>query len=88
MKLAMAENYSSGAKQAAEKGLILGKTWQEHTSRAEARIDSIDFIPGMNPRPTDRLSFSATCKARWFLLAIYGTAEAVPFQDPTFTTGC
>jgi hypothetical protein len=27
-------------------------------------------------------------KARLFLSTIYGTAEAVPFQNLTFTTGC
>ena len=55
---------SSGAKQAAEKVLILGEIWQKHTSGAEARVDLIGFIPGMNPRPTTRMLFSAACKAR------------------------
>ena len=32
------------------------------------------------------MGFSAACKARLFLSTIYGTAEAVPFQNPTFTT--
>jgi hypothetical protein len=31
-------------------------------------------MPGMNPRPTARMSFSASCKA-------------VPFQNSTSTTG-
>jgi len=39
------------------------------------RIDSIGVMPGMNPRPTARMSFSVSC-------------EAVPFQNSTSTTGC
>jgi hypothetical protein len=27
-------------------------------------------------------------KARRYISTVYGTAEAVPFQNPTFTTGC
>jgi len=37
-------------------------------------IDSIGIVPGMNPRPTARLSFSASCKA-------------VPFQIADFCKG-
>ena len=32
---------------------------KRHTSGAEAQSNLIGFIPGMNPRPTARLSFSA-----------------------------
>src|ERR1700679_1641472 len=35
-------------------------------------IDLIGFVPGMNPRPTARTSFSAACKAR----ADFGALEA------------
>jgi hypothetical protein len=35
---------------------------EKHTSGAKARIDSIGFMPGMNPRPTARRSFSAACE--------------------------
>ena len=34
------------------------------------------FMPGINPRPTLKQSFSAACKARYIL--IYGTTEVVP----------
>jgi hypothetical protein len=54
--------------QAAEKGLVLGETRQKHTSGAEALVDLIGFMPGINPRPTARTSFSASC-------------EVVPFQN-------
>ena len=36
---------------------------EEHTSGAKARFDLVGFVPGINPRPTARMSFSAACKA-------------------------
>jgi len=63
---------TAGIKQAAEKGNISGGKLEKHTSGAESRIDWIDFISGINPRPTARMSFSAAYKARiafWALLA-------------------
>jgi len=56
--------FFSGAEQAAEKGLIPGEMWQKRTTGTEVSADSIGFIPGMNPRPTARVSFSAACEAR------------------------
>jgi len=41
---------------------------EEHTSGAKAHVDLMSLIPGMNPRPTARMSFSAACKV-------------VPFQN-------
>jgi hypothetical protein len=41
---------------------------EKHTSGAKARMDFIGLMPGINPRPTARLSFSAAC-------------EVVPFQS-------
>ena len=52
------------AKEAAEKGRISGEDLEKHTAGAEARFDSIAFMPGINPRHTARRSFSAACKAR------------------------
>ena len=49
------------ALQAAEKGLNPGQTDEKHTSGAKARVDSVAFVPGINPWPTARRSFSATC---------------------------
>jgi len=49
------------AKQAAEKHQLWSKEPEKHTSGAKAPIDSIGFIPGINPRPTARMSFSAAC---------------------------
>src|SRR5271170_4435653 len=34
----------------------------KHTSGAEAHGDSLAFVPGINPRPTARTSFSAACE--------------------------
>ena len=34
-----------------------------HTSAAKADIDTIEIVPGMNPRPTTRMSFSARFEA-------------------------
>ena len=53
---------TQGPEQAAEKGLISGERPEKHTSGAKAHIDSIGFIPGINPRPTARMSFSAACE--------------------------
>src|ERR1035438_2079863 len=55
-------------KQLAEKHLLSSKKPEKHTSGAKAPINSIGFIPGINPRPTARTSFSANCKV-------------VPFQN-------
>jgi tRNA (guanine-N1)-methyltransferase len=57
-------SFPAGAEEAAEKGWFSGKMPEKHTSGAKAPIDSIGFMPGINPRPTARLSFSAACKAR------------------------
>jgi hypothetical protein len=54
----------AGAEQAAEKGRISGEKLEKHTSGAEAHIDFIGFMPGINPRPTARTSFSAACEAQ------------------------
>jgi 16S rRNA (cytosine967-C5)-methyltransferase len=51
------------ALQAAEKGLILTKMPEKHTSGAKARIHSIAVMSGINPGPTARTSFSAACLA-------------------------
>jgi hypothetical protein len=47
---------------------------EKRTSGAKALIDLIGFVPGMNPRPTARTSFSAAC-------------EVVPFQNIDFSGG-
>ena len=51
-----------GVKQVAEKLGISGGICREHTSGAKAHVDLIDFVPGINPRPTARVRFSAACK--------------------------
>jgi hypothetical protein len=61
-------------KQAAEKGLVLIENREKHASGAKALLILLAFVPGINPRPTGRMSFSAACKV-------------VPFQNLTFTTG-
>jgi hypothetical protein len=59
----MREECPSGAKEASEKGQKASEKPEKHTSGAEARAHSADFIPGINPRPTARTSFSAACEA-------------------------
>jgi hypothetical protein len=54
--------------EAAEKGLGWTENPEKHTPGAEAHADSIGLLPGINPPPTARLSFSAA----W---------EVVPFQN-------
>jgi hypothetical protein len=54
----------AGPKQAAEKGCFSGETPEKHASGAKARVDSIGLMPGINPRPTARLGFSAACEGR------------------------
>jgi hypothetical protein len=56
------------AEQAAEKDRFSGKNDEKRTSVAKATVHSVGVTPGMNPRPTARMSFSADC-------------EAVPFQN-------
>ena len=53
----------NGALQAAEKGQFSGEQPEKRTSGAKAHVDSIGFLPGINPRPTTRMSFSAACLA-------------------------
>jgi DNA-3-methyladenine glycosylase len=60
--------FSGTAKQAAEKVSFSINKQKKHTSVAKATADFIGFMPGINPRPTARMSFSAACKA-------------VPFQN-------
>jgi ceramide glucosyltransferase len=43
---------------ASEKGLLSGEMPEKHTSEAKATVDSIGLMPGINPRPTARLSIS------------------------------
>jgi hypothetical protein len=59
-------SFPSGAKQAAEKVPFSSINQEKHTSVAKATADFIGFVPGINPRPTTRTSFSAACKARDF----------------------
>ena len=51
-----------------KKGLLLTEKPEKHTSEAKARDDFIALMSGINPGPTARTSFSASCKV-------------VPFQN-------
>jgi hypothetical protein len=44
-----------------EKGRDFGEIGRKHTSVPKGRLDLTAFMPGMNPRPTSRESFSASC---------------------------
>ena len=54
--------------QVAEKGLITDEESEKCTSGAKAHVDLIGVLPGINLRPTARMSFSAAY-------------EVVPFQS-------
>jgi hypothetical protein len=54
-------------KEVAEKLDFSGEICRRHTSGAEVHADLIGFMPGINPRHTARMSFSATCKAPNFI---------------------
>jgi hypothetical protein len=76
--------------QAAEKGLFWIKGGKKHTSGAKARADSAAFVPGINPWPTARTSFSAASIATLAVLAIaMGWLELELFQSqrPPATVG-
>jgi hypothetical protein len=47
--------------EAAEKGLPPREKPEKRTSVAKATAEFIALTPGINPRPTTPLSFSATC---------------------------
>jgi hypothetical protein len=57
------EKATSGAKQAAEKELILAGSCEKHTSGAEAHVDFTGLMYGLKPVPFNASSFSAVCKA-------------------------
>jgi len=54
--------------QLAEKGTLSQRIRKRHTSAAKAGVHFARFVPGINPRPTARKTFSASC-------------EVVPFQN-------
>jgi hypothetical protein len=74
----MAGFIPSGAKQAAEKGLRSSENPEEHTSGAKAHADAIGLLPGINPRPTAQLSFSAACKAHFHFPAFAARLKSCP----------
>jgi uncharacterized protein involved in exopolysaccharide biosynthesis len=53
----------AAAEEAAEKGPVSGGMSEEHTSGAKALIESVGFVPGMNPRTTAPTGFSAGSEA-------------------------
>jgi hypothetical protein len=58
----IANGETSEGKLAAKKGLRSSEGPEEPTPGAEAHADSIGLLPGINPRPTARLSFSTASK--------------------------
>jgi hypothetical protein len=55
------------AEEAAEKGRIWDRFGEKHTSVPKGHIDSVALMPGINPRPTSKLSFSAVSEALAYL---------------------
>jgi hypothetical protein len=47
-----ANDIPQGAEQAPEKRRIRGEIPEKHASGVKACVDSIAFVPGINPRPT------------------------------------
>jgi hypothetical protein len=52
------EELSQGIKGGGERH-VFGEIPQEHASEAEAHANSIGLLPGITPRPTARMGFSA-----------------------------
>jgi Flp pilus assembly protein TadG len=78
----MDEEHPAEAKQVAEKGLRSSENPEEHTPGAEAHADFIGLLPGINPRPTARLSFSAACKAQVDCDAFAARLKSFPVTKP------
>jgi hypothetical protein len=76
--LQITDNKTAGAKEAAEKGLFSGNIGKRHTSAAKAGADSVAFVPGINPWPTARTSFSAACKAQHHFVALPARLKSCP----------
>jgi uncharacterized surface anchored protein len=78
----------AGAKQAAK----IGQFWNEkpgnHTSGAKALVGLIGLMPGINPRPTARMSFSAACKARIHFEAFSARLKSCPVTRPRIPGAC
>ena len=68
----------AGPEQAAEKVLISPGKPEKHTSGAEAHVDFMGFMPGINPRPTARMSFSAACEARQLIQTVAARLKSCP----------
>ena len=54
----------AGDKETAEKLEALHEMRERRTSGVKTPFDSNGFVPGINLRPTERLSFSAICKSQ------------------------
>ena len=50
------------AKQVAEKGPFPEESREKRTSGPEGLVDCMLLTPGINPRPTARMNFFASCK--------------------------
>src|ERR1035438_1222856 len=51
---------------------------EKHTSVAKATADFIGFVPGINPRPTAQMSFSAADESRRFCHLSVPPGELIP----------
>jgi hypothetical protein len=69
-------NVPQGLNRLRKKGPISGEIPEKRTAGAEALIDLIGFVPGMNPRPTARTSFSAACSAQVFIGSLWARLAA------------
>jgi len=54
-----------GDRPAGERAAVWLRELQNHTSGAEAHVDLIGLMPGINPRPTARRRFPAACEGPW-----------------------
>jgi hypothetical protein len=69
---------TAGAKQAAEKVLFPKEKCEKHASGPEGHIHFMPLIPGINPRPTARRSFSAAFKALVSFVAFAARLKSCP----------
>jgi ribosomal-protein-alanine acetyltransferase len=63
-------------------GSDAGGTREEQTAGAKALVDSIGFVPGMNPRPTARTSHSAGAKALNPIAGSSARLKSCPDTEP------
>ena len=76
--------FVAGAERAAEKGLFPKEKCEKHASGPEGHIHFMPLIPGINPRPTARRSFSAAFEAHDHLAMVTARLKPCPYDKAGF----